>query len=89
MTAKKEKTMKVQIKGIDLGDGAIKYTTSGLHVAPEHMKLLPPSTKKNALGDEREVPGNKMVPGVEYELPEAVAKMYLKSSPRCLEAVYE
>jgi hypothetical protein len=89
MTDTKSKTLKVQIKGIDLGDGAVKYATSGLHVAPEHRSLLPQATKKNALGDERKEMGNKMIPGVVYDLPADIAKAYLKSSARCLEQVYE
>ena len=81
---KKEKDIKVQIRGMKSGSG-MQYATAGLHLAEEHRQHLPRVFKEDSLGRSREQVKRKMVPDKVYPLPKSVAEIYLKMCPDFLE----
>ena len=85
-TEKKEKEVKVRIKGMKQGDG-MHYACSGLHLAEEHRQFLPREFKEDSLGRDREQVKRKIVPGKVYSLPKSVADFYLDACPDFLETV--
>lgn len=74
------KTVKVALKSLDNGD-TVTYSCSGFHVGEEDSQYM--TAKKN--GEK----GHKICPGEVIELPEDVAKKYLKTAngKRMLEIV--
>ena len=87
----KTKTVRIKSTSRHIGDEQYEttYACSGLHVDEAHYSLLPLRTTQSAMGKTAKRNGRKIEPGINYELPEAVALQYLKSSPRFLEEVYD